>query len=698
MSPKKHKDPYEAADKIAHKGRKGSIVVSVPKLGNALRNFGELKKLEDLETFQSKFTAHDRMELIDQAIDVLDTLYVHRDLKWARHAANGSRALRSLRRIAEDLSDLAFHTQVSQIFKTLRDIHTTYILPSPYRTLAAFLPFKIAACKEDNESASRIIVNDLLQDFHHPHFRVGAEVLNWNGLAIRDVIKQAGYNESGGNKAACFALGVRLMTVRWLGTSQPPNANWVTIGYLDPDDRSYHEIRLSWRILQLSKQTGEHMILPIQALWEVEKSDMDQLPLTTAMDTSGLVQKKTTDSLFRASGLEQNDLKSSQKQAYPPPPDPSEIAPIVGDPLPVTREKYFKAFIREAHIDGKKVKVGHLRILNFDIVNTRFFVQMFQELLEKMPKDYLVIDIRSNPGGNLCAAERCMQFLTPFHVKPLKFQFRATREAERLTDNDGGETYADLAPWIPRVSASVINGQQYSRTGILTDEARANVFGQKYYGTVALLTDAITYSSGDIFAAHFADLRIGEIIGVDPTTGGGGGNMIFHGRAAAYAPEGLGLRPLPHDAHMHYAIRRYVRDGNDGEELVEEAGIKADHHIPPTHDDLMFRDRSLFQKIVNVMVDNRRRMFVPSLRTTNRQVIVDIKTDPDLDPLHLDIFIDDRPYTSKETTNGNIRILLRRDPSKDMLVRIEAHTLMNSSFDRPRRKLEAVIDRLIPAR
>ena len=44
-----------------------------------------------------------------------------------------------------------------------------------------------------------------------------------------------------------------------------------------------------------------------------------------------------------------------------------------------------------------------------------------------------------------------------------------------------------------------------------------------------LVTDARCYSATDIFAAGFADHRIGPILGVDDNTGAGGANVWTQG-------------------------------------------------------------------------------------------------------------------------------------------------------------------------
>ena len=62
----------------------------------------------------------------------------------------------------------------------------------------------------------------------------------------------------------------------------------------------------------------------------------------------------------------------------------------------------------------------------------------------------------------------------------------------------------------------------------LTPIDDANRIGRVFRGGVLLLTDVSTYSAGDIFAAAYQDHEIGPVIGVDPATGGGGGNVWTH--------------------------------------------------------------------------------------------------------------------------------------------------------------------------
>ena len=56
-------------------------------------------------------------------------------------------------------------------------------------------------------------------------------------------------------------------------------------------------------------------------------------------------------------------------------------------------------------------------------------------------------------------------------------------------------------------------------------DALCNGIGQVYYGPVVLITDALSYSATDIFAAGFQDNDVGKVLGTGGNTGAGGANF-----------------------------------------------------------------------------------------------------------------------------------------------------------------------------
>lgn len=227
-------------------------VVDVPPVGSVLARLGKTMTMDEALGLPEAQPLHleQRHDLLDQLILCLDEIYVHRDLKRVKHAVDPATALKRLRRDCAGMDGLSFHLRIMEIFKGLRDQHTAYVLPEPYSEMIAFLPFLLGACAEgqthggdldpdDGDGAGWqslythddpcVIVTHLMDGFSHPHFAPGAEVLTCNGMPIDIAVRRIGRSEQASNAAAEFALGVRLMSVRWLGGSIPPEEYFVTI-------------------------------------------------------------------------------------------------------------------------------------------------------------------------------------------------------------------------------------------------------------------------------------------------------------------------------------------------------------------------------------------------------------------------------------------------------------------------------------
>ena len=73
-------------------------------------------------------------------------------MKRAMHAVDPLQRLRLLqRRLPQLTSEIAFHHEMTEIFTSLRDLHTQYILPTHFAQMVAFLPFRVEACFENGE-------------------------------------------------------------------------------------------------------------------------------------------------------------------------------------------------------------------------------------------------------------------------------------------------------------------------------------------------------------------------------------------------------------------------------------------------------------------------------------------------------------------------------------------------------------------
>src|SRR5258708_32864044 len=106
-------------------------------------NLGDIETLADFISNTGQLTRQDRLTIVDQALIMIDQAYVHLPLKRAMHAIEPVQHLRLVKQRLDSFTERAFHNEMILIFLHLRDLHTNYILPEPFRSRVAFLPFHI---------------------------------------------------------------------------------------------------------------------------------------------------------------------------------------------------------------------------------------------------------------------------------------------------------------------------------------------------------------------------------------------------------------------------------------------------------------------------------------------------------------------------------------------------------------------------
>ncbi|MCC2663390.1 MAG: Peptidase family [Geminicoccaceae bacterium] len=217
----------------------------------------------------------ERRTLVNQALVLIDDLYVHLPLKRAAHAVDPVQQLKLLRRRLGTLSERQFHDEMINIFKRLRDLHTNYILPAPYNQHTAFLPFLMEEFY-DSAGERRYIVTRLLQGFTHSTFAPGVEVVRWSGVPIERAVEINADREAGSNEAARHVRGLDNMTVRPMVMSLPPEAEWVDVGYRNGG--SELEVRLPWQVFRPDPGRGADAVTPGAA------SDLVQTSLGLDLD------------------------------------------------------------------------------------------------------------------------------------------------------------------------------------------------------------------------------------------------------------------------------------------------------------------------------------------------------------------------------------------------------------------------------
>jgi len=218
-----------------------AINAANPHLGS-IRTIPEFFETETIK----KLTTAERRRIIEQALILINNVYVHLPLKRAMYAIDPVRSLKLLQHQLDNISEWQFHNDMIKIFKSLRDGHTNYILPTPYKQHTAFLPFMMEEFYDANGERHNI-VSKLTKGFKHETFVLGVEIIDWSGVQIEQAVDINADLEDGSNQAARHVCGLDRITVRPMAMSLPPAEQWIIVGYLCNGQN--HEIRLPWLVM-----------------------------------------------------------------------------------------------------------------------------------------------------------------------------------------------------------------------------------------------------------------------------------------------------------------------------------------------------------------------------------------------------------------------------------------------------------------
>lgn len=589
----------------------------------------------NLETFlktAGALTPAERLTLVNQAILLLEGFYVHLPLKRAMHAVDPLQRLRLLRRRIGQLGgETRFHAEMTSIFTSVRDLHTNYLLPSPYNGVVAFLPFRVEACFEAGER--RYIVTATSGPMPDVQFKNGVTLTHWNGVPIDRAVAAAADRHAGSNPAARHSRGVAGLTQRPLVIVPAPDEEWVTVSYVGLDSVA-RETRFQWQTQGLP-------------------------PIVTGTDPDALTPEATALGF----DLETEAVQRARQQLFAPQVAAAQeaMAAAGGDPLDFVQgtASTMPDVFTANPVTTASGTFGYIRIRTFSVNDDEAFVREFVRLADLMPREGLIVDVRDNGGGLIYAGERLLQTLTAKPIEPERLQFINTPLTQLLTGANGPGSPIDLSSWERSIARAVETGAAFSCSFPITSQERCNDIGQRYHGPVVLITNARCYSTTDIFSAGFQDHDIGQVLGVDNNTGAGGANVWTHslllqllgvgGNPGAPLP-GSPLAPLPKNSGMRVAIRRTLRVGKQAGTELEDLGVVPDKEHQMTRRDLLEGNLDLIEKAATLLAA------MPRFRLDARASKVAGKLRVNLTTLNLDRMdfeIDGRPQRSDDIADGS---------------------------------------------
>lgn len=527
----------------------------------------ELSDFDPRERRGRELTLEERHQVVTTFATMIEGLYAHLPQKRATYGMDPVQRLRALSQRLDGLDDAEFHRCMAQIVTELRDAHTRYLGPQHTEGEVAALPFLVehyADAQGVHYIASKVFPGKTGQakQFTDAGFEAGVELTHWNGTKIDTAVELYAERETGGRADARRARALESLTLRPLRYALPPVEDWVTVSFIGT--RGAGEIRLKW-----------------------QKISIGDLP--KASEEAGLAELAyAVDPLAEASRRVKRMLFASHSWFQS-----KERTGAMLDGTAVARPDDFEDVVRVATVamdDGSAF--GYLRLWSFDLMDDDGFIDYIAAELEKLPRQGLIIDLRSNPGGLIWAAERLLQLFSPHSIEPTRFSMLATDVSRAMVT--APQNQLNLGPWRSSLETAVISGEQHSRNIPLTPPERCNDIGQRYPGPVVAVVDANTYSAGDLFASGFVDNDIGTLVSVDSATGAGGAN-VWRAHQVARALDNTRPMPQPLPAGIDFtlAIRRATRSGDVSGTGIEDRGIRGHVMRPLTLTDLREDNRDL---------------------------------------------------------------------------------------------------------
>ena len=482
----------------------------------------------------------ERLQVLDVLIAALEGTYAHLVAKRAAYASDSVHALSLLRRRAAELTDGEFHRAVTGIVIGLRDAHTRYSGRTPLGATVAVLPFLVERYGPDADPHH--LVSKVDEEFVRDRgFRPGVELVSWNGIPFPRAVEVHADRETGGRPDSRRARALESLTFRPLEYGPPPDELWVLLGYRTVRGR-LGEVRLPWRVVAPDKA---------RTAMEDEGRGLSKQSIDLAAEAVRRAKK-----LVFAPDLWRRD-RARRPESAPGRTADGWLDTPLQDVLAARQLNH---------------QVGYLRIWSFDVADDEAFVREMARLLGLLPPTGVIVDLRANPGGLIWAAERALQLFTDATIAPTRFSLLATPATRQMADNPFNRL--ELEAWSPSLQEATSTGELYSQPLPLTDPAWCNDIGRTYPGRAVAVVDANTYSSGDLFAAGWADHRIGPLVTVGQATGAGGANVwTSYQLRDALAGTDFALPPLPRGTGFTMAFRRAIRSAAGDGIPIEDLGI-----------------------------------------------------------------------------------------------------------------------------
>lgn len=476
-------------------------------------------------------------------------------------------------------SPFDFHLSVVRTFLLLNDYHTLYQPPKEISFSVAALGVTINRFYSNFGAQPRFLITDVLPGLRgtSPGLTPNATVLSIDGVPVLKYAMTLGEASVGANDAARLRRGTRALTERSLAIDPIPTSPYADL-VLYKKGKKY-QVRLPWRYTTLTYRPL--IAAMIRQVFPHLLPSLDTIPTLTEHFPKVTVvahhKRKTGITVLK---------------------------------VPKPFDSLYSAYLR-------KTAVGTVAVLKFPTFNEDMSPRLAAALratFAKFPSYVigLLIDIRNNAGGFPSLTKYLTELYSDVEIPKQPLQIRASKLAAAglqsgVDTSTGDQVSLSFLVFVPALISAFQAGEPFAAPA-------ANIFGLRagsnngsaafalyprpkrmFFKPVITLSDAVTYSSGDVFAALQVDSGASLLVGTDPVTGGGGASVNSYREFQTAFPNVL--KPLPKNVGFNTAVGRFFRTGLREGQFIEAFGVGVDVLYNETRNDIMKNDKDLFEFI-----------------------------------------------------------------------------------------------------
>jgi hypothetical protein len=548
-----------------------------PSLAQGVEYFLLSEKRNDI-TFPPMNT-EERKIILDQARVVLGQLYVNR-LKKIEDFGSQVDPLPQLDTFEAQylIADInTFHEQMAKIFNSQRDYHTWYQNPAPFGCYNTVLPFSVAPAKSWGHwvSAVKSISQKAEVTKFAPELKqlsIGDILLSVDGTDTEVAMAKLKAFNQGANPPALLRGANRLLTYRSQNSLPLPKEDSVTLEFQKANLTRY-TVTLPWITFATGECTSGKKALAGSAIKKDELAENRELNEYENFYKNPTKPSKT------------NFLKN----IFSPRIDNNQLLGTLTDTTEPTI--HWRIF---SNLNGK---FGVIRLDSFmpSQASADEAKKIISDLMSNQMAsvDGIIFDLRNNGGGDILYGESLAELITGKSLEVLNFRLLNTPATQHYF-----KTVEPQSVFYKLILKAQETGAAMTSIGTFQQPDELYTEGQSFFKPVAIFTNSSCYSTCDMTSALFQDQGIAEIWAEDAQTGAGGANNWDLNEILGLLKTNTGpFHALPNGQNMGFAFRQVVRTGIHAGEILENNGVRADHVLETSVDDIISGGDSQFFKI-----------------------------------------------------------------------------------------------------